>query len=645
MKDGKLPMGLIAGLAALALPIGFFLSSGPDEPRLIDPPGAASGAGMRPTAAQEHRSKRAIVANDVAMTEELCRLQCRDDLSALARRLPSDRKGVKRALADMRKTHPHLHALAFVPAEGNGFDADDMIRDGSVGDDVAGADGSFREAIRAVRRGERYESNALKGNDGDSYVVLGEPAGRAGGEAKGGLVGLVHQDVLRRVANHQMRNLRLREFPDEDKRYGIRAVDPDTGREVDVDTPEENQGVSHYRKREVVVRFKDNPTPKQLDRMRVETGAVSVKQLGYAYVFDSKDMTTAQLMDYFKNHNVEYVEPHYMYVTNETKAHASDIVPNDELYDRYQWNLPIIQTPAGWSFTKGAEEVIVGVVDTGVTLGHPDLQGHLVDGYNVVDPAKPPEDDVGHGTHVAGVVSALVDNGQGVAGMTWYNKVMPVKVLDSTGMGSTYSVAEGIIWATDHGAKVINMSLGNYASASFLHDAIRYAYDRDVVLIAATGNDNTSEPGYPAAYPEVFAVSATNQSQEKASFSNYGDYVDVVAPGENIASTYTNNQYAALSGTSMASPHVAALAALIRSVNPALKNTEVYDIMRQSAVDLGTAGKDDYFGYGQINVARALQLASGQPPSQEAAVDDESEERTVGRDTFLELLFRSIFGG
>ena len=183
------------------------------------------------------------------------------------------------------------------------------------------------------------------------------------------------------------------------------------------------------------------------------------------------------------------------------------------------------------------------------------------------------------------------------------------EVLDSSGAGSTYSVAQGLIWATDHGAKVINMSLGNYAQADFLHDAIKYAYDHDVVLIAASGNDNTDRPGYPAAYPEVFAVAATDSAQKKASFSNYGDYIDVAAPGDSIASTYPGGQYAALSGTSMASPHVAALAGLIRSVNPDLTNEEVMEIMRKSAVDLGDPGKDVYFGYGEIDIDRALKAA------------------------------------
>ncbi|HZG55878.1 S8 family peptidase [Paenibacillus sp.] len=634
MGKRTLPIGWIAGLAALALPVGFFLSRG-EEPAV---PGADAGAaerGAMQSASAEQLRKLSIVANDVSVTEELCRLQCRDDLASLAERLKNNERAARSALKEMRKAHPHFHALAYVGQDGKKR----TVGRGAPSDDaVPGAAAAWRDAVRSVGMGRAYQSRALIGRDGDTYFVLGE----TGGKGRGGVVGLVHQDVLRRVANHQARNLRLREFPDEDKRFGIRAVDPNTGREVDVDSPEENEGISHYRKREVVVRFAEPPTKEQVERMRTETGAVSVKQLGYAFVFDSATMSTPELLDYFRTKNVVYAEPHYMYVTNGAAEPAAELVPNDELYRRYQWNLPIIGTPAGWSFSKGAEEVIVAVIDTGVTLGHPDLAGHLVEGYNVVAPDRPPDDDVGHGTHVAGVVSALTDNGQGVAGMTWYNKVMPVKVLDSTGMGSTYSVAEGIVWATDHGAKVINLSLGNYASAEFLHDAIRYAYDRDVVLIAATGNDNTDQPGFPAAYPEVFAVSATNQAKERASFSNYGDYIDVVAPGENIASTYTENQYAALSGTSMASPHVAALAALIRSVNPELKNTEVYDVMRRSAVDLGPAGRDPYFGYGQIDVARALQLASGKAP-QEAAADGEAE-RTVGGGSFLERLLHALLG-
>jgi subtilisin family serine protease len=334
-------------------------------------------------------------------------------------------------------------------------------------------------------------------------------------------------------------------------------------------------------------------------------------------------------MAYFQKWNVEYAEPHFLYLTNTlvplsrqeknpapAPAPAASqenltITPNDSLYRRYQWNLPLIETELGWDINKGSDNVIVAVVDTGVDVNHPDLKDQIVEGINVVNTGALPLDDVGHGTHVAGVIGAIVNNNLGVAGMSWYNRVMPVKVLDQSGAGSTYAVAQGIIWATDHGAKVINMSLGNYADANFLHDAIRYAYDHDVVMIAASGNDNTDRPGFPAAYPEVFAVAAADANKNKASFSNYGDYIDVAAPGVSIASTYPNNQYAALSGTSMASPHVTALAALIRSTNPSLKNTEVMQLMRDTAQDVGPKGKDNYFGYGLIDVAAALKSAKG----------------------------------
>lgn len=623
----------IAGVLALTLPIGLFIGSqneipGPDRPpNQMQPMNRNNGSVQA-----EATDKTHILTRDVALTESLCRLQCRFDLRSLAKRVEShsDPDGVRAAIREMRKEHPHLHAVAWFPP--NAANKGGTVTEGEVDSQVQGAPSEWKKAVEAVQQGRRYESKTLKGHNDEPYIVLGEPA-----KDGGGFVGFIHQEVLNKVSSHQARNLRLLEYPNEDGKYGIRAVDPKTGQEVDVDTPEGNQGISHYKKNEVVVRFRETPSEEQMERMKKEVDAQYVHKLGTSYVFISKSMSTKELLDYFSAHDVAFVEPHYIYVTNESSAP----VPNDELYAPYQWNLPIIDTPAGWTLSKGAENVVVAVVDTGVALNHPDLKGHLIDGYNVVDPAASPEDDVGHGTHVAGVISALTDNGQGIAGMTWLNKIMPVKVLDSTGMGSTYAVAEGIIWAADHGAKIINLSLGNYASAQFLHDAIKYAYDRDVVLIAATGNDNTSQPGFPAAYPEVLAVSATNSNGEKASFSNYGDYIDVVAPGENIASTYIGNQYAALSGTSMASPHVTALAALIRSANPALKNTEVYDIIRKSTTDLGDAGKDVYFGYGQINVARALEMATGNAIPEAAADDMQGEP--VQEPSFLQSLLRAIF--
>ncbi|KIL41717.1 serine protease [Gordoniibacillus kamchatkensis] len=568
----------------------------------------------------ETSDKHLLVQQDVQRTDELCRVQCSLDFRDAVQKLQGKTGSEARAvLEDMRSKHAHMDRLVWSKRE-------QALEQGTA---VGTVDGGVEQAARtymkaakeAALRGQTYQSPKIEKGE-EAYFVLGQPSP----DGTWSLVGLVHQQILAHVADHQRKNLRLQPFPAE-SHPKIQSVDANTLNNKAVLTPDDRAGTSHYHQNEVVVRFKNTPTEAQLRQIQREIGAAAYQKLGYTYVFRAEKLEAKALMDYFRKWDVAYAEPHYFYMTNETDNNGFDsnngngndndvtgagiapIVPNDYLFSRYQWNLPITDTTTGWQVNKGDKSVTVAVVDTGVDLGHADLQGNLVSGYNVVNPNNAPVDDVGHGTHVAGIISALVNNGIGVAGMTWYNPVMPVKVLDASGSGSTYAVAQGVIWATDHGAKVINMSLGNYADAQFLHDAVKYAYDHDVVLIAASGNDNTDRPGYPAAYPEVFAVAASDSNNNKAPFSNYGDYIDVAAPGVSIASTYMHNQYAALSGTSMASPHVTALAALIRSTNPLLKNTEVMDIMRKSAKDIGPPGKDPYFGYGLIDVVKAVQMA------------------------------------
>ncbi|MBP1992834.1 S8 family peptidase [Paenibacillus eucommiae] len=576
-------------------------------------------------AKQEVTAKETILKNDIQVTDELCRTQCSLDLKQMSQDIMkhnagNDKNMTASMLHTMRTGHEKMDMLMWTkrsePLEAG-------IQEGTLPSEIQEQVLALVKAAKvSVDKGTPYQS-PLIGNGSRSYFVLGVVS--EDDNKSGSLIGVIHQDILQHVTDHQLKNLRLEPYP-KDNHWKTKSVETGTLREKVIDHPEDNQNTSHYHENEVVVRFRQNPTQVQLAQITREINARSVRQLASTYVFIAEGMEAKQLIDYFSKWNVDYVEPHYLYLTNDTIHETkkmdqspavsdnleANFVPNDQLFKRYQWNLPLIETTQGWQVTRGAEDVIVGVVDTGADLNHQDLKDHLVQGYNVVEQNDTPDDDVGHGTHVTGVISAVVNNNLGVAGMTWYNKVMPVKVLDQSGAGSTYSVAEGIIWATDHGAKVINMSLGNYADSSFLHDAIRYAFDRDVVLIAASGNDNTEQPGYPAAYPEVLAVAATDAQNNRASFSNYGDYIDVAAPGVNIASTYLGNQYAALSGTSMASPHVTALAALIRSTNPNLKNTEVYDVIRQTAQDLGPAGKDNDFGYGIIDVVQALQAASNQ---------------------------------
>lgn len=545
---------------------------------------------------RELQIKQSVLNGDVSLTDRLCRSQCSLDFRRALERLRfSPNSDVQAELRTLQTERRHMDILLWSDhLTGN----QQVVRAEGVAPELEQLSGDYmQEAKQTTLKGKTYQSPPILIGE-STHFVLGVPSS----DNRSSLVGVIHQGILHKVAAHQQKNLRLVPYPS-DKRYKVESVKPGTLRDVEVDHPEDNEGTSHYHENEVVVKFRQTPNEAQLRQMCLEIRCGEMKKLGYTYVFRSGNMEAKQLMNYFQKWNAEYVEPHYLYMTNES------FVPNDVLYSRYQWNLPLIETLQGWQLNRGSADVKVAVVDTGVDLNHPDLQHQLVDGYNFVDNNKPPADDVGHGTHVAGIISALVNNHEGVAGMTWYNPIIPVKALDHTGAGSTYTVSQAIIWAADHGAQVINLSLGNYAQAQFLHDAIKYAFDKDVLIIAASGNDNTEKPGYPAAYPEVFAVAATDPQKNKAPFSNFGDYIDVAAPGVNIASTFMNNQYAALSGTSMASPHVAALAALIRSANPMLKNTDVMEIMRQSAFDLGDKGKDKYFGYGQIDVVKALRQA------------------------------------
>jgi thermitase len=381
---------------------------------------------------------------------------------------------------------------------------------------------------------------------------------------------------------------------------------------------------SHYYDHEAAVDFLDEPDEKELDLItRDIKGWVVKKHLDSIYIFRSTSMETPEMIEYFTgNPNVEYVEPNFILMQNQVT------LPNDLLYkENYQWNLPVIGTEEGWSITRGEENIEIAIVDTGVDLDHPELRNRLVKGYNVLDENDEPNDDNGHGTHVAGIIASETNNQEGVAGMTWFNKIMPVKAMGAKGYGTTFDIAKGIVWAVDHGADVINLSLGNYQPSKVLEEAVQYAYSRNVVMVSAAGNDGSNQPTYPSAFPEVISVAAVDYDGRRASFSNYGEYIDIAAPGVYIPSTYYNSQYAALSGTSMAAPHVAGLAALIKSANPELSNTQIVNIIKRSAIDLGEKGKDNDFGSGLIDVNSALQEASSNNP-----------ETKKGRNSLFEVL-------
>ncbi|MNO45933.1 Thermophilic serine proteinase precursor [compost metagenome] len=564
-----------------------------------------------PAPAQEQKLKQMMLQRDMTATERMVKLDANGHLKILAKSF------TKSQATELQKDHRQFQSIIWYDGVHNREQLYNHPQFKENASDMKQIKNYLSYAKKAIKKGQAYDSPIFPENN-PKYFVSAQPA-------KGkrqGVIAVMDVGILNHVKDHQNKNLRLIPYPKEGK-YKVESVHADTHRDITVKTGHDNEKASHYYENELVVTFGTPPSSRELKQMESELScSKKAKKIGNTYIFHSDTMTMQQIKSYFeRNWTPNYVEPHYLYMTNENvdikdtgylnEDSDTPEIPNDLLFSEYQWNLPIIETNRGWKLSKGSNDVIVAVVDTGVDINHPDLKGKLMKGYNVINPDEDPLDDVGHGTHVAGIISAKVNNNEGIAGMMWGGKLLPVKALDNTGSGTTYSVAQGIIWATDQGAKVINLSLGNYADAQFLHDAIKYAYDRDVVLIAATGNDNTERPGYPAAYPEVLSVSATDYNLNRASFSNYGDYIDVMAPGESIASTYPDNQYAALSGTSMASPHVAALAALIRSINPELKNTEVMDIIRKNVIDLGDNGRDKYFGYGQIDVYSALQAAGG----------------------------------
>lgn len=285
------------------------------------------------------------------------------------------------------------------------------------------------------------------------------------------------------------------------------------------------------------------------------------------------------------------------------------ITPNDPLFSK-QWGISMIGTPYAWNVTTGNPSVIVAVVDTGVDYTHEDLSANVNAsiGWDFVNNDADPRDDNGHGTHVAGIVAAEMNNSKGVVGVAPKVTVMPVKVCNSKGECLDSDVADGIVWAVDHGARIVSLSLGG-ESAYVLEDATQYAvFDKGALCIASAGNDGNSNPNYPAAYKWVIGVGAVGPSGNRAYYSNYGDFVYLVAPGgsgfggsNDILSTYPGNKYAYMAGTSMATPHVSGVAALLWSYKTSFTNKQIARFLISNADDKGSYGRDPYYGFGLVD--------------------------------------------
>jgi hypothetical protein len=331
---------------------------------------------------------------------------------------------------------------------------------------------------------------------------------------------------------------------------------------------------------------------------------------------------------------VAYAEPDYLaYATGVAPAPARQAAPPlsaqgfqpSDTFWTAQWNLRRVQAPLAWQTTQGSSATVVAVIDSGLDLAHPEFAGRVQSGFDYVEWDTTPQDQYGHGTHVAGIIAAAGNNGLGVAGSAWNVQVVPLRVLDRVGVGTASNIALAIQAAANRRVAVINLSLALSGPSTTVQNAIIAASNNDILLVAATGND--SQPGqlpapvsYPAAYPQVVAVAAATRWEDRASYSNGGPEVEVAAPGgeasDPIFSASLGGGYAMLHGTSIATAHVAGAAALLRGYVPQWSAAAVRDALRNTADKIGSApyvaGRNDRLGYGRINAAAALRWSA--PP-------------------------------
>lgn len=348
---------------------------------------------------------------------------------------------------------------------------------------------------------------------------------------------------------------------------------------------------------EIIVKFK--PGISKVTQSLIHTEAATRllfhnDVLGFDVVKLNGQTLKEALDTYRHNPLVEYAEPNIVF-------HAMT-TPNDTYYSD-QWSLPKIKAPIAWDLGQSDASVQIAVIDTGVDYTHPDLAGKVIKGHNYVDNDNDPMDLNGHGTAVAGIAAAVTNNQQGIAGIAPKAKIYAIRVLDENGSGTLDKVASGIVEAANHGAKVINLSLGSSQGAQTLKDAIDYAWKKGAVIVAAAGNNGTTAPTYPAYYNKVLSVAATDTNDHKANFSNYGKWVDVAAPGVDILSTFVGGGYKTMSGTSMATPEVSGLAALLAAKGK--NNTQILGAIQSTADAVPGTGSD--WEYGRINALSAMQ--------------------------------------
>ncbi len=333
----------------------------------------------------------------------------------------------------------------------------------------------------------------------------------------------------------------------------------------------------------------------------------SIERVGIDILKVEKGSVEKKIDELSRDPRVVFAEPDYI-------ASVLELSNDPGIVNNLQWGMYKVKAAgsgnSAWNYSKG-DGVKVAILDTGIDQDHEDLSGKIQNNKNCTD--SPTVDDLyGHGTHVAGIVAASTNNSLGVAGLGYNAALINVKVLDDSGSGYYSWITNCITWAADNGARVINMSLGGPSKSKTLENAINYAWNKGVVIVAAAGNSGNSSPTYPAYYTRVIAVAATDSNDNKASWSSYGRWVDVAAPGVSIYSTFPNHRYTInkslgydyASGTSMATPHVAGLAALVWATPYGTSNSSVRKQIEATADKISGTGK--YWAYGRINALAAV---------------------------------------
>jgi minor extracellular protease Epr len=361
----------------------------------------------------------------------------------------------------------------------------------------------------------------------------------------------------------------------------------------------------------VVVKLNPGTDPEAIAKL-VKAEIIRKGPLQYVTFALPEDQTENLLDQLRKTPGVLSVQP--VRVLKSTAVQSTNNIPSDTLLSQ-QWGLNKIEAQKAWNLGFTGSGITVAVVDTGVDLNHPDLKDNILTGYNAITGiagSTVTQDNNGHGTHVSGIIAAEA-NGVGIVGVAYQAKVLPVKALTRQGEGTDDCIADGIVWAADHGSKIINLSLGSDNESDVLKEAIQYAFEKGCLIVAAGGNqeDGLTTIAYPAADPLVLAVTATDSNDRIASFSLPGPQAALAAPGVNILSDYWQNTsgYATLDGTSMASPFVSGAAALVWSANPTLSVQQVKIALENSARVMGSGGRDNSYGYGRVDAYWAIRFA------------------------------------